>query len=201
MVVAQTMGKARRSRCKSATMAHLHPFRVLVHYQCTFLLLLLLLILSTRGSRAAKGENVDITTESTCSSSSYIVHAKKNPFAVYSCDGPLSRMSADSFDRFLMKLPPLMDDDENIAQETESERCHSSPSLHTGPLPPAFDWRRESPSCISEVYMQGNCGGCFAFASAEEVESGACLAGAPLREYSVQQILSCDTSNQVGDQL
>ncbi|KAL4177189.1 hypothetical protein KRP22_002123 [Phytophthora ramorum] len=59
----------------------------------------------------------------------------------------------------------------------------------------SVDWTK-SP-CISPVQNQGQCGDCWAFASASVVESAQCIAGGQksLNKFSEQQLVSCSTQN------
>lgn len=47
---------------------------------------------------------------------------------------------------------------------------------------------------VTPVKNQGQCGSCWAFSAAEQVESAWAMAGNPLWEFSAQQIASCTTS-------
>ncbi|GMI23460.1 hypothetical protein TeGR_g13802 [Tetraparma gracilis] len=48
---------------------------------------------------------------------------------------------------------------------------------------------------VTAVKDQGQCGSCWAFSTAEEVESAYFMAGNPLTELSVAQIVQCDTGD------
>jgi C1A family cysteine protease len=61
--------------------------------------------------------------------------------------------------------------------------------------PQTFDWRTHSPSVVTPVYNQGQCGSCWAFSATENIESQWALAGNTLTELSMQQIVSCDTTD------
>jgi len=56
--------------------------------------------------------------------------------------------------------------------------------------PPAVDWREKG--VVGDVRDQGDCGGCWAFSATETVESGWAMAGQPLVNLSVQEVVSCD---------
>jgi len=56
-----------------------------------------------------------------------------------------------------------------------------------------WDWREHG--AVTPVKDQGQCGSCWAFSTAEEVESASFMAGNPLEEFSVEQIVSCDDSD------
>jgi len=59
--------------------------------------------------------------------------------------------------------------------------------------PSSFDWRDKG--AISPVKNQADCGSCWAFSATETIESFNFLAGNPLQTLSVQQIVSCDTTD------
>jgi C1A family cysteine protease len=63
------------------------------------------------------------------------------------------------------------------------------------PLQTTFDWRNHSPSVVTPVYNQGQCGSCWAFSITENIESQWALAGNSLTSLSMQQVVSCDTSD------
>jgi len=68
----------------------------------------------------------------------------------------------------------------------------------TAPLIPegtTFDWRNHSPSVVTPVYNQAQCGSCWAFSITENIESQWALAGNALTSLSMQQVVSCDTSD------
>ncbi|ELV12725.1 Cathepsin O [Tupaia chinensis] len=56
-------------------------------------------------------------------------------------------------------------------------------------LPLRFDWRDKH--IVTPVRNQQTCGACWAFSVVSAVESACAMAGAPLRELSVQQVLDC----------
>jgi len=60
-------------------------------------------------------------------------------------------------------------------------------------LPSSFDWR--SKNAVTPVYNQGQCGSCWAFSITENIESQWFLAGHTLTSLSMQQVVSCDTSD------
>jgi len=61
--------------------------------------------------------------------------------------------------------------------------------------PSTYDWRDHSPSVVTPVYNQGQCGSCWAFSTTENIESQWALKGNKLTSLSVQQITSCDTTD------
>jgi cathepsin F len=60
-------------------------------------------------------------------------------------------------------------------------------------LPSSFDWRDQN--AVTPVYNQGQCGSCWAFSVTENIESQWFLGGHTLTSLSMQQIVSCDTSD------
>jgi len=61
-------------------------------------------------------------------------------------------------------------------------------------VPASFDWRNEG-NVITPVYNQGQCGSCWAFSITENIESMWAIAGNSLTQLSMQQVVSCDTSD------
>ena len=61
-------------------------------------------------------------------------------------------------------------------------------------LPDAWDWRDHG--VVSAAKDQGRCGSCWAFASAEAMESHWALASGHLEDLSIQQILDCTPNPQ-----
>lgn len=64
-------------------------------------------------------------------------------------------------------------------------------------LPKEFDPRKQWPNCIHPIRNQGQCGSCWAFASAEALEDRYCIAtnGAFNEHLSPQDQVSCDKGN------
>jgi C1A family cysteine protease len=61
-------------------------------------------------------------------------------------------------------------------------------------LPTSFDWRDQN--AVTPVKDQAQCGSCWAFSTTENIESVSFLQGnKPLTKLSVQQIVSCDTTD------
>jgi C1A family cysteine protease len=63
------------------------------------------------------------------------------------------------------------------------------------PYPAAYDWNQHSPAVVTPVYNQGSCGSCWAFSTAENIESMWALAGHALVQLSMQQIVDCDRND------
>jgi len=61
-------------------------------------------------------------------------------------------------------------------------------------IPTSVDWRQKG--VVTAVKDQGQCGSCWAFSTAEEIESANAMAGNKLVELSVEQIVDCDTVDQ-----
>jgi len=62
------------------------------------------------------------------------------------------------------------------------------------PDPNNFDWG--SAGVVTPVYNQGQCGSCWAFSATETIESYFAVGGGPLTQFSMEQIVDCDTGGQ-----
>jgi hypothetical protein len=62
-----------------------------------------------------------------------------------------------------------------------------------GTPPTYYDWRNAG--VVTAVYNQEQCGDCWAFSVTETIESAWALAGHTLTQLSMQQITSCDTTD------
>lgn len=62
-------------------------------------------------------------------------------------------------------------------------------------IPETYDWRSNTPSVVTPVYNQEQCGSCWAFSATETIESAWALAGNALEKFSMQQIVSCDKTS------
>jgi hypothetical protein len=60
-------------------------------------------------------------------------------------------------------------------------------------LPSAYDWRDHG--VVTPVKNQGYCGSCWAFSTAETIESAWAVKGHTLTTFSEQQIVACDTTD------
>jgi len=67
-------------------------------------------------------------------------------------------------------------------------------NLSKATIPASFDWRNQG-NYITPVYNQGQCGSCWAFSITENIESMWAIAGNTLTQLSMQQVVSCDTSD------
>jgi len=65
------------------------------------------------------------------------------------------------------------------------------PLPSTGALPDSVDWRTNKPAVVTPVKDQGNCGSCWAFATAETTESALAIATGNLTILSPQNVVSC----------
>jgi len=70
-----------------------------------------------------------------------------------------------------------------------------TPQQQATAVPENFDWRNKSPSPVTPVKNQGQCGSCWAFSTTEEIESVWILAGNSQQILSEQQIVDCDTTD------
>jgi len=61
-------------------------------------------------------------------------------------------------------------------------------------IPSTYDWRN-TPGVVTPVYNQGQCGSCWAFSATENIESQWALGKHALTSLSMQQIVSCDTTD------
>jgi len=59
-------------------------------------------------------------------------------------------------------------------------------------LPVTWDWYNHTPSCMTPIKNQEQCGSCWAFSATEQVESIWALAGNTLVSLGPQQIVDCD---------
>jgi len=63
------------------------------------------------------------------------------------------------------------------------------------PLPTSYDWRDHTPSVVTDVYNQMQCGSCWAFSITENIESMWALANNTLVSLSMQQVVDCDRTD------
>jgi len=75
------------------------------------------------------------------------------------------------------------------------EKKYPAKFIEPIPLATTFDWRNHSPSVLTPVYNQGQCGSCWAFSITENIESQWALAGNQLTSLSMQQVVSCDSND------
>ncbi|KAL3662228.1 hypothetical protein V7S43_012559 [Phytophthora oleae] len=79
---------------------------------------------------------------------------------------------------------------------TEESATTETSASTTGTQTGSVDW--SDTACISPIQNQGQCGGCWAFATVAAVESLQCISNgkASVKKYSEQQLLGCDSQNQ-----
>ena len=89
---------------------------------------------------------------------------------------------------------PIIEDEAQWAEEESSGYWDPY-----GLLPQYKNWFDEG--VVTHPYDQGHCGSCWAFSAASTLESLAFIRGVDkkLQEYSVQQLMDCDTENFVCD--
>jgi hypothetical protein len=63
------------------------------------------------------------------------------------------------------------------------------PRLSPSQLPASVDWRDKG--VVTKVKNQGGCGSCWAFSTAETMESAVAIASGQLLEFSEQQLIDC----------
>jgi len=80
--------------------------------------------------------------------------------------------------KFIKPMPPNMIDKSNVGAY---------------PYPKHFDWRDKG--VVTPVKAQGNCGSCWAFATAATVESAYAIGHGELRNLSEQELLDCNLEN------
>jgi len=119
---------------------------------------------------------------------------KKDSFAAYGVN-EFSDLSTEEFhERYLMKnFTSLRTEYETEGKLNELPIVSDMANLRNGnltSLPASFDWAR----CVTGIYNQGSCGSCWAFATAENLETMACIAGHGLRNFAMQQLLDCGGS-------
>ncbi|CAH0519259.1 unnamed protein product [Peronospora belbahrii] len=89
--------------------------------------------------------------------------------------------------RVTLKIPTLTANTPVTDASSSSETTLNSSA--------SVDW--STSECMAPIQNQGSCGSCWAFATVSAVESAQCIANgkSSLTEYSVQQLVSCDTRN------
>ncbi|KDO34574.1 hypothetical protein SPRG_00637 [Saprolegnia parasitica CBS 223.65] len=107
-----------------------------------------------------------------------------HPNAHFSLDSPFTLLTVPEFAAY-------------VRSSTLAQRSDARPSdaNSTTVLPASVDWTTSS--CIGSVQQQGNCGSCWAFATALALESAMCLASPTptLVKLSEQHLTSCDKAS------
>jgi len=64
-------------------------------------------------------------------------------------------------------------------------------------LPLSFSWREKMPECLGPIENQGDCGACWAFASAGLLADRFCIHsnGAVKTRFSAQEMVNCNYEN------
>ncbi|GLD98654.1 hypothetical protein PINS_up018091 [Pythium insidiosum] len=116
---------------------------------------------------------------------------RSNPDAEFSTDSPFTFLTVEEFSKKMtpaglnatvMSAPPA-DTPVSPHQREPTKDCKFE-----------VDWKAKG--CISPIKNQGQCGSCWAFAAIAAIESAQCVKGMPLRQYSEQQLMSCDRKNK-----
>jgi cathepsin L len=68
--------------------------------------------------------------------------------------------------------------------------------VNVSDLPASVDWRQHNPPVVSAVKDQGGCGSCWAFSTAETMESAVAIASGKLMTFSEQQLVDCAPNPQ-----
>jgi len=90
-------------------------------------------------------------------------------------------MHSDAFKKYVKGRSQTRHLFQGAAQQTE---------LDFSAVPASIDWR-ETPGVVTDVKDQGSCGSCWAFSSAETLESHLAIATGSTPKLSPQQIVSC----------
>jgi len=113
----------------------------------------------------------------------------KDPEAIFGIN-EFADLSPEEFsDRYLMKNFSALKMELEV--NGQLDLLPSAPVLtgNFAALPDSYDW--VSKGCVTPIYQQGSCGSCWAFGTAENLESQACIKGKGKRTFSMQQILDC----------
>jgi len=109
-----------------------------------------------------------------------------NPKATFGVN-KFADLSADEFAAmYLMSVDPA-----TYQAPPPKDFSKSSPNVKDcDPNPTSFDW---TDCACTGIYNQGACGDCWAFSATETIESYYILAGNPVTNLGMEQIVDCDT--------
>jgi C1A family cysteine protease len=121
---------------------------------------------------------------------------RKHPHAATFGATQMADLTAEEFhERFLMQRTGRLEAhfDENKAKlQKANAQAHAWMKKRAAPLPDAFDWR--TLNAVTAVKDQGQCGSCWSFATIENVESVAIIAGKATNisiNLAPQQLVDC----------
>jgi C1A family cysteine protease len=83
---------------------------------------------------------------------------------------------------------------ERAPLKTEFNDVWTSETAPRGPDATNWDWFTQG--VCTQVYNQGQCGSCWAFSATETIESYFAIGGNTLTQFSMEQIVDCDTTDQ-----
>jgi len=117
----------------------------------------------------------------------------QNPRATFGVN-KFSDLSSDEF--AAQYLMPNVDFKNDYIRPPSKDFSIEAPKNVRGcsPDPTNYDW--DSCGVITPIYNQGACGSCWAFSATETIESYYALAGYPLTQLAMEQIVDCDTQGQ-----
>jgi len=108
---------------------------------------------------------------------------------------PLVRYGVTQF----ADLTPSEFKSSHLMRKPLSHKAHLSPVVEApaalgGDLPATWDWRTKG--VVGPIENEGQCGSTWAFSAVETFESTCAIAGWPLQDLSVQQVVDCDTYDE-----
>eukprot|EP00644_Phytophthora_capsici_P017325 jgi/Phyca11/125051/e_gw1.57.143.1 len=122
-----------------------------------------------------------------------------NPNANFSIMTPFSALTNEEFtskvtNPYVLGNKTNADPKRSLRQQEESATQTSTSTTET--QSGSLDW--SDTACMSPIQNQGQCGGCWAFATVAAVESLKCISNGKtsVNKYSEQQLLGCDSQNQ-----
>jgi len=114
---------------------------------------------------------------------------ENDPFATYGVT-KFSDLATEEFSSSILMSHEVF---EKELDENESGLKYEMSKTLTD-IPPYFNWATQE-GVVTGVYDQGQCGSCWAFSTTENIESQWALAGHPLTNLSMQQLVSCDITD------